>query len=336
MKRKEKQLNKRVYNRSLVAFMFLVSCVLAGQKSFSQQPVIKSSIDKNNILIGEQIHYHLSTSIPDNTYRLTWFNLPDSIGHFYIVRESKIDSSFANGSLGFSQDIALTSFDSGRQVIPALVLNIEQLQGDSSFNLITDSFPVQVSFSPMDSVKTFHDIKSIIEVKKEWPWWLWAIAAIAVLALIFWIRFLIKFLRKKPVPEIFKSKLSPYDEAMKSLNDLQNEKLLQNNEGGSYRVKEYHTRVSDIFKRYISRQTKTYKLHLTSDEIMMDLDEYGLRKEQLFAFANCLRMSSAVKFAKYVPPQSESEKCLEQTKEIIIEVNKILNRKAESDKENKK
>jgi hypothetical protein len=331
MKRKEKQLNKSVYYRGLVAVMFLVSCLLYQQNIFAQQPVITTSVDKSSILIGEQLHYRVSTSMPDNTYRLTWFTLPDSLGNFHIVRQNKIDSTFPNGNINFSQEITLTSFDSGRRFIPQLAVNIEQLHGDSVFNLVTDSIPIQVSFSPMDSVKTFHDIKSIIEVKKEWPWWLWALLAVAIIALIFWIRFLIKFLKKKPESEIFKSKLSPYNEAMKSLNDLQNEKLLEKNNSNGNEVKEYHARLSEIFKRYISRQTKTYKLHLTSDEILMELDEYELGKEQVFAFANCLRMSNAVKFAKYIPPQNESEKCLEQNREMIMAINKTFNKKSQSD-----
>ena len=307
--------------------MVFMTGLFCQQSIFAQRPLITSSVDKNKILIGEQLHYRVSASIPDNTYRLTWFILPDSLGSFYVVRQNKIDSTISNGNLNFSQDITLTSFDSGRRIIPSLILNLEELRGDSAFNLITDSVPIQVSFSPMDSVKTFHDIKSIIEVKKEWPWWWWALLAIAIIALIFWIRFLIKFFKKKPVEEIFKSKLSPYDEAMKSLDVLAKEKLLQNGE-----VKAYHTRLTEIFKRYISRQTKTYKLHLTSDEILIELDEYQLGKEQVFAFANCLRMSSAVKFAKYIPPQNESEKCFEQTREMIISINKSINSKTESDK----
>jgi hypothetical protein len=331
MKRKEKQLNKSVYYRGLVAVMFLMSCLLCQQNIFAQQPVITTSVDKSSILIGEQLHYRVSTSMPDNTYRLTWFTLPDSLGHFHVVRQNKIDSTFPNGNINFSQEITLTSFDSGIRVIPPLIVNIEQLRGDSAFNLITDSIPIQVSFSPMDSVKTFHDIKSIIEVKKEWPWWLWALLVVAQKPKKNWIRLLIKFLKKKPDAEIFKSKLSPYDEAMKSLNDLQKEKLLEKNNSNGNEVKEYHARLSEIFKRYISRQTKTYKLHLTSDEILMELDEYQLGKEQVFAFANSLRMSNAVKFAKYIPPRDESEKCLEQNREMIMGINKTFNKKPESD-----
>ena len=45
--------------------------------------------------------------------------------------------------------------------------------------------------------------------------------------IIFWIRFLIKFFKKKKAPpDLFNSKLSPYDEAMQSLNELQKEQLL--------------------------------------------------------------------------------------------------------------
>jgi hypothetical protein len=307
--------------------MFLIGFLLYIQNIFAQLPSIKTSVDKNNILIGEQFHYKVETSMPDNTYRLSWFIIPDSVGHFQVVRQNKIDSSFANGNLNFSQDITITSFDSGRQVIPSFILNVEALQGDSSFNLLTDSISINVSFSPMDSVTTFHDIKTIIEVKKEWPWWWWALLFVAVLLLVLWIKFLLKFFRKKQVsPDLFNSKLAPYEEAIQSLAELQKQQLLQKNE-----VKQYHTRLNEIFKRYLSRKTKTYKMNLTSDEILMELDEYGAAKEQLFAFANCLRMSSAVKFAKYIPPQNESEKCLEQTKEMITEINTNLNKKTESD-----
>ena len=319
-------MNKSVYHKGLVV-IFLLGCLFYVQNIYAQAPSIKTSVDKNNILIGEQFHYKVETSMPDNTYRLSWFTMPDTLGHFQVVRQNKIDSSFTNGYWNFSQDITITSFDSGRQVIPPLVLNVGTLQGDSSFNLLTDSIPINVSFSPMDSVTTFHDIKTIIDVKKEWPWWWWALLGAAVILLFFWIRFLIKFLKKKKAdPDFFSAKLSPYDEAIQSLGDLEKQQLLEKNE-----VKEYHTKLTEIFKRYISRNAKMYKMHLTSDETLMELDQYGLVKEQIFAFANSLRMGNAVKFAKYIPPQNESERCLGQTKEMIMAINKNLNKKTDSD-----
>ena len=64
--------------------------------------------------------------------------------------------------------------------------------------------------------------------------------------------------------------------------------------------------------------------------MLMELNEYGLKKDVLSAFANCLRMNSAVKFAKYIPPHIDSEESLIQTKEMIKQINNHLNMKTEN------
>lgn len=319
-------LSKRVYHIRAGFLFFVVAFLFSAQSVIAQLPVIKTSVNKNNILIGEQFQYKVETSMPDNSFRLTWFSLPDSFGNFVVVIKNKIDSTTLNGNLLFSQELTLTSFDSGRRVIPPLALIAEPLDADSSYSLFTDTIPIIVSFSPLDSVKTFHDIKNIIEVKKEWPWWIWLLIGIGLLIIIFLIIFLVRVLRKKEkIPDLFNAKLTPFDEAMQALNDLEKEQLLQKNE-----VKAYHTRLSEIFKRYITRKTNSYKLHLTSDEMLMEINEYGLKKEKLSAFANSLRMSNAVKFAKYIPPHIDSEECLNQTKEMIKQINNSLNMKTEN------
>ncbi len=319
-------MSKRVYHTRVGFLLFIATFLFSFQSLFAQLPIVKTSVTKSSILIGEQFQYKVETSMPDNSYKLTWFSLPDSFGNFVVVSKNKIDSSALNGNLIFSQELTLTSFDSGRNVIPLLTLTAEPLDADSSYSLFTDTIPINISFSPLDSVKTFHDIKSIIEVKKEWPWWIWPLIGVGVLVLIFLIIFLIRVFRKKEKePDLFKAKLTPFDEAMEALKNLEKEELLQKNE-----VKEYHMQLAEIFKRYITRKTNSYKLHLTSDEILIELNGYDLKRDTLSAFANSLRMSSAVKFAKYIPPKNDSEECLSQTKEMIKQINNQLNLKTEN------
>jgi hypothetical protein len=318
-----KKLKKRQYHKKWVTSFFAANLLLFPSFLFAQQPEIQTSVSKNNILIGEQFDYNVSVSMPDNTYRLTWFNTPDSLGNFRLVRQNKIDSTYANGNWNFTQHLTLTSFDSGKQVIPSLTLNFGSLQSDSSFNVLTDTIPVQVNFAPMDSVKTFHDIKSIIEVEKRWPWWWWALAVVALVLLVFWIRFLVKFFKKKKGESaLFDSKLKPYDEAMQLLSKLEAEHLTEKSE-----EKQFHFRLNEIFKRYISRETKTFKMHLTSDEILVELKEFNIQKDHVFEFANSLKTSDAVKFARFIPSGTENEKCLQATKNMIIEINDNLNKK---------
>ena len=309
-----------------LVFVLITGFLFSVQTTSAQLPTVKTTVDKNEILIGQQINYHVETSMPDNTYRLSWFSVPDSFGNFIAITKNKIDSNFSNGNLNFSQDIILTSFDSGRQVIPPLTLTAATLDGDSTFNLYTDSIAINVTYSPTDSIMPFHDIKNIIEVKKTFPWWAWALVGLGIVVLIIWILFLLKFFKKKKDIKIFESKLSPYDESMQLLNDLEKENLLQQN-----KFKEYHSRLTEIFKRYLSRKTNTYQLHLTTDELLIELNGFDLPKEQISTFANCLRMGNVVKFAKYIPPTFENEKCFSQTKEIITAINNFVNKKPESD-----
>lgn len=305
---------------------FTISLLFCVPALFAQAPSVKTSVNKKDILIGERINLHVETSMPDNTYRLNWFSIPDSLGNFVTVTKNKIDSGYANGNWKFSQDILLTSFDSGRQVIPPLSLNASTLEGDSSFNLYTDSIPINVTYSPTDSIMPFHDIKNIIEVKKEWPWWAWAFAGLGLILLVIWILFLLKFFKKKKDTSVFESKLSPYDEAMESLSDLEKENLIGNN-----KIKEYHVRLTEIFKRYLSRKTNSYQMYLTTEELLIKLNNLSLPKDQVTEFANTLRMGNAVKFAQYIPPAFENEKSLLQTKEIITSINNIINPKTGND-----
>ncbi|MEP6628022.1 MAG: hypothetical protein ABJA32_08570 [Ginsengibacter sp.] len=316
----------RIYIGNVAAGLaFLCACF--GQDAMAQLPTVKATLDKDNILIGQQLKYRVETSMPDNTFRLSWFSVPDSFGHFEVITQNKIDSTSSNGNLNFSQVLILTNFDSGRQVIPPLALSVSTLEGDSTFTIFTDSLAVNVSYSQADSTLPFHDIKTIVEVKKQWPWWLWALVGLGVLLLIGWIYFLVIFLKKKKTTNsLFTSKLSPYDEAMQSLTELETDGLV-----GDNKIKECHVKLTEIFKRYLSRKMNVYKLHLTSDELLMELNEFDLPKEQITDFANCLRMGNAVKFAQFIPPSYENEKCLSQTRNMINSINQMFNKKPESD-----
>lgn len=314
-------MKKGVHDIKLVTVL-MIGFLLSTLYSFAQAPTIKTTVDRTDILIGQQIHYKVETSMPDNTFRLSWFSVPDSFGNFVPILKEKIDSSYSNGNLNFSQQIIITSFDSGRQVIPPLALTASTLDGDSTFNIYTDSIAINVTYSPADSTLPFHDIKTIIEVKKSFPWWIWALTAAGIIIIIALVIYFLRKSKKKKETGIFESKLSPYDEAMLLLDELQKQNLPEKNE-----IREYYLRLSDIFKRYLSRKTNSYQMHLTTDELLMELGQLNLSKEKIANFASCLTMGNIVKFARYVPPDYENQKCFSETKEMITHINNIENEK---------
>lgn len=299
-----------------IGFVF----VLSVQFTSAQSPSLKTAVDKRQILIGEQLQYNVEASFPANAYNIGWFNVPDSFSHFEVVNRGKIDSIESNGILTCRQTLTLTSFDSGINTIPALAINFDPLADDSTIHLFTDSIPINVSFSPLDSTQTFHDIKSIIEVKDEVPWLIWAGAAALIILLVVLVVYLVKYFKRRKKPaSVFNSKLSPFDEAMQSLDALQKEQLLYKGD-----VKQFHTRLIDIFKRYLSRKMQKNILNLTSSEVLLSLNDTLLSKADTFLIAGSLRVTDAVKFAKYFPPTSESESALINTKKVIEQIDNLI------------
>ena len=300
--------------------LFFIVFGLSVQFGLAQPPSLKTTVDKRQILIGEQIKYTVEATFPVNTYQLTWFNVPDSFDHFEIVIRGKIDTVEKNGILTCRQTLTLTSFDSGINVLPAQAIIFDPLQDDTSYRFFTDSIPINVSFSPMDSSKTFHDIKTIIDVKDVIPLWMWIGGAALLILLIVGIIYLIKYFKKKKKPEpLFNSKLTPFEEAMQSLSMLQKEQLVY---VGA--IKEFHTKLGDIFKRYLSRKTGKNLLNHTSSDILVLLNDTLLSKGDTSVVAGVLRMADAVKFAKYSPPASENETAFINTKKIIEQIEKLI------------
>lgn len=302
------------YSGHIVGFavlLFLFPLFTAGQT-----PVVTTSVNKNKILIGEQIDLQVGVTMPDNRYRLTWLSVPSRFGSFVMASKSKIDTAYQTGILDYTQTLQITSFDSGRQIIPPLSFEFETVSGDSSFRMFTDSIAIDVMFSPADSVLPFHDIKPIITVKKEVAWWFWPAIIAGALLLILAIILYLRHRRGRKHSRIFESSLSDFDEAMKLIRDLQSENLPAKGE-----FKLYFLRLTDIFKRYISRSTSENKMHLTGQETIDDLSHRLSDRKLMEGFASCVRMADAVKFAKFKPSLSESEICIQQISDVIKALN---------------
>ena len=317
--------NRVLHIRWIKAFATGVLFLIAGYLQ-AQSPVVTTRLSKNKILIGQQFTYRVDARFPLNSYRVHWFSLPGELAGFQVVTPGVLDTFISNGNINYSQSFVLTSFDSGRRILPAMQISLEKLNGDSALKMFTDAMTVDVYHSPLDSIQPFHDIKPIIELHKGKPWWVWALIALGILlfALLAW--WIIRRLRRKKQPELFISKVPPLQEAMESLARLESDRLLEKNE-----YDELHTRLTQIYKRYISRVANSSKMHFTTDEMLMDLQSAGLTTAQVSMFAHILRMGNAVKFARYIPPAYENENCIKGTRELIKDLDDLLSKKEKID-----
>ncbi len=305
------------------AFIFCFSSFIAA----IAQPSLKTIIDKNGILIGEQVKLKVVATLPEEDFFVKWIEMPDSLQHFELVEQSKIDSTFHNQKLTkLSQTLTFTSFDSGKWTMPAFNIDFNPSTGGESYNLYTDTFSIDVSYQA-DSTNVLRDIKPIREAPAMS--WLQLLIIITVAGLIFllllaWLLYYIikKRNQRKQAP---KQTLSAYQNAMNELD-----KILQVNVADAVAIKLYHTRLTEILKKYLSSTEGPYFISSTTGEVLILLNQKGLDKAAVSKTAEALRCSDAAKFAKYIPSKEESKQSWQSIKQAIDLMEQLQNKKEES------
>jgi hypothetical protein len=288
-------------HKILSLFCFLFLAIISHSQN---KIVIKANVDKNHIVIGEQIHLILEADFP--LHEPMRFFLVDSIPHFEILDRRKIDTVDNNEGIKFSQTLTLTSFDSGHWVIPAL-----ELPGDKP--MVTDSIPIDIGFSPFDPNQDYHDIKDVVDVqtqkkkKEDWYWYL--IASVVLVAAIVYL-----LLRKKK-PTVSKIPLvDPFTEAKQELEKLRRE---------NSPTKLFYTRLVDIFRLYVLRRKQIASLQKTTDDLVVQLRSLKLPENDFNKLAQVLRMSDFVKFAKYEPSDIDRQESFKIIKSSIETIQKL-------------
>jgi len=276
------------------------------------QPAVRTTIDKKDIVIGQQIKLQVVADMPRQDFFVKWLTIPASIPHFDLVEKSTIDSVFENRQLvKLSQTFTFTSFDSGKWTLPACEIHFNPSSGGAPFNFLTDSFSIDVSYRA-DSTTVLKDIKDIREVPafSSLQFWLILVTGLLVLGLIAWLIY--GLLKKNKNSIVVPKDLPPYQYAMIELD-----RLKQLNLAEATTVKIYHTRLTEILKTYLSSIHGEYFISSTTPEVLMLLNQKSLDRTMLSKTADAVRRSDAAKFAKYIPLQEESEQSWLTVKQVI-------------------
>jgi hypothetical protein len=275
-------------------------------------PEVKASIDKNQILIGEQIRLSIDVKSP----MVSGNSLPqfDSIPHFELIEKANRDSLISASGASYHLEWKLTSFDSGTRYIPAFSVTI----GKQIYR--TDSLPVEVSYGKVDTSGDYHDIKSIVDIEnpdvKYIPWILGALTIIALTLFIYFIRYRSPVIGYPLVEEQDDNRISLLVEALSSLDQLR--KMLREDPST---VKKYYSGMNDTLRIFMHRRLKIVTMEKTSEEMIHSLSELNMNRDAFTNLAVSLRMGDFVKFAKYVPGPFENDSNLEIIREAIVFIN---------------
>lgn len=264
--------------------------------------------DREKILIGEQIILQLKLEDvnPQRTALENWFTIPDSIPHIQIIDKGKLDTVNVNGLTTYIQKFTLTSFDSGRWSIAPMQLKLSDNTTGKQTILGTDSIYVDVLSVDVSGLQDYHPLKEIVDVKTKPDYFFigMIILSVVVLGVLVWI-FVKQFKKRKlqPIKPLYKA--TALEKAISKIKTLS-----QKNADTLSLARSFYTELNEICRDYFAEQLHIKASNITSDELMLATIVYLQDDKKRTAFFQLLRLTDAVKFAKYVPSQNQKEEAI--------------------------
>lgn len=307
----------RLVCRAVIVLGLVTSCY-----QFANAQKISATLDRDKIVLGEQVTLTLKLEGLNtaNAFVTNWFSLPDTAGHIVVIRRDTVDTIAVNGLTSYLQHITVTSFDSGRWALPLNQLLLQDKATGKQTTIAADSVFLQVLPVDVSALKDYHDIKEIIDVPEKTDYTLIIAATASAIALI---TLLVLLLRRKKKPAIPKAKpseyINPIDEALQQIATLRKEGVTEKQP-----VKVFYTRLDDICRLYFNRRMQMNSMQSTSDELMLKLGVYLQNREMKTTYFQLLRLTDAVKFAKYQPAAQQNEEALQQAAATLQHIEKQL------------
>ncbi|MFQ5738413.1 MAG: hypothetical protein ACE5JX_05330 [Acidobacteriota bacterium] len=299
---------------------------LSGLMAASNTPIsVSSGVDRDRITVGDLIQYTVTVvSDPDIQVKLP--GPVEKLGDFEVRNYQLAEPEKKEGKVISKVGYTLSIFSTGAFKIPPLTIDFHSNDEPSFRSLTTEEVPILVkSVKPADA-KDIRDIKPPVEVLAGWwslwPWFALAAGLVGLGAMLwFWKRRPGKPPRPSAAPQ--PNLLPPEEEALRALRRLRESGWLE--EG---RIKLYYVEISQIIRRYIERRHRIPAMESTTAEVLEDLKKSPVRSAWVQLVTSFLNRSDLVKFAKYLPPEEESQEAMEQAFRIVKSGRQEAGRKA--------
>jgi hypothetical protein len=299
----------------LFPFYFLLSNVSAQS--------VSASLDRDKILLGEQVTLQLSlNNINEATsFVQSWPKVKDTINHTEIIKSNAIDTIRVDGRNTYHQNFIVTSFDSGRWQLGPFIFTVQDKVTGQKLQLKTAGLYITVLPVDVSSLKNYHPIKDVIDVKTSFNWLPVIIAAAVILLAV--IIFIILKRRKKKIAEQPKVILkgTPLERALEKLQALQNETLISTST-----IKKFHSEIDIITRQYFEEMMHVKALQLTVGEMFSRMNIYLQDAQLRRKFQQVFELNASVKFAKYMPAEEESRNTMEEIIRSLHQIDDLVNR----------
>tara|TARA_B100001964_G_scaffold92236_1_gene103529 strand:+ start:22 stop:906 length:885 start_codon:yes stop_codon:yes gene_type:complete len=262
------------------------------------------SLDTSLIRIGEQTKISINCDF-EKKESFVWPSFNDTlITGIEIIEKGEIDSLENERLLTISQNFIITAFDSGTYFIPPIIFND---------NKKTEGLILNVQTVELAEDSQLMDIKPPMEAPYGWSdIWPWLLVILIITLIIYLLKKYV-FTKKKKEVKIKPKVVIPSDIiALNELAILKDKKLWE-----SGKLKQYHSEISEILRAYLEERFQILALELPTYDILQNLKNRNLQKEDLIMLTTILQRADLAKYAKSKPTDSENNESMDLSVDFV-------------------
>ena len=300
--------------RSLVLlYILLVSTIFCVA-----QTNIKAELDTTKILIGGRTSLKVSVEVHENVHPIfPSFKLQQELTPGVEVLSIKCDTINNIDNKLYITTYILTAWEKNTYKIPSLTITVAGKKlNTKDFLLTVNEIPINKKHAQPKPADT------IVEIPFAWldliPTFLYLIASIFGLVISYLLYRRMKKNKGINMPKKKIVKLSPYEEALKAINDLKGEAK------DVIDQKNYYTKITTVIRLYIYKQFGINALEMTSGEIIEALS-CQVTTSKIDELSNLFLTADLVKFAKYSTSETDKEYYLSNVASFIEDTKIAIN-----------
>lgn len=285
--------------------------LLLINQGFGQIINFSVSTDSTNYTVGDYINL-IYTVEHEKSVSLFFPSVKDGIKSLEFIEQKPVQKEEKENIQISKYAFVFAKYDSGGVTIPSIIAYYK-VKGDSTlYSLISDSLQIVIHTVTVDTSADIMDIKEPITIPLDWRIVLLIVLGILVLlGLSYFIYKKIKA-RSNKESDAIEIVLPAHEEALMALKALESQKLWQ---GG--KIKEYHTEITGIIRRYFERRFLVQALEMPTSEIILKLQSTPDALEIIELTKDFLNNADMVKFAKFVPMVKVNEEMMEEANQIV-------------------
>ena len=292
-----------------IRFIFIFM-ILFSSFNFSQNISASAETDTTDYLVGDYIYFSIRVEY-DEGIRISPPELTDKMQPLEVIKVLPVSFEDKDNIQQFNY--ILSGYDSLRVVIPQIP--ITYFTSSSSEPQITETNEVIIFIHTL-AVNPAEDVKDIKEpIRIPFDWFFWTIIILCLLIVAFVAYYLYKRFKKPEVESKIIKGTPPtpiHQLALRALDKLSQKKLWQRG-----KVKEYHSEITTIIRKYFEDRYHFNSLEMTTAQSLVVLNRVMDNQKLIDTTSKFLENADMVKFAKFKPLPSVNEEMLKQAYEIV-------------------